>query len=55
MKLFEKGDGLEIAVVTVDVGAPLIGTLVKIQIQHGGDRVHAQTVGVELLDPVGRV
>ena len=43
-------DRLEVLAPAVDVGAPF-ALAVVVQVEHGGDRVHAQAVDVELLDP----
>ena len=35
----------------VDVRMPLAGLAAIIQVQHGGDRVHAESVDMELIQP----
>ena len=51
VELLEEGDGLEALASAVDVRHPLARTLVVIEIEHGGDRVHAKPVQMVLLDP----
>ena len=46
-------DRFQILAPAVDVGPPFVLAVV-VQIQHGGDRVHAQAVHVEFLDPEHR-
>ena len=47
----EEVDGLEILAASVDVRMPLAGLAAVIQVQHGGDRVHAESVDMELIQP----
>ena len=51
VELLEEGNGLEALASAVDVWHPLAGALVVIEIEHGGDRVHAKPVQMVLLDP----
>ena len=53
--LLEEGDVLEVLAPAVDVGNPLPLLAGVVAVEHGGDRVHAQTVDVELLEPVAGV
>ena len=48
-------DGLQVLVAAVLVGDPLAGLARVIEVQHGGDGVHAQAVDVILLQPEQRV
>src|ERR1700690_3984853 len=47
----EEVDGLQILAPAVLVGYPLSGLARVVEIEHGGDRVHAQAVDVILLQP----
>ena len=51
----EQRDGLEVLASAVDVGLPGAGLTRVVQVEHGGNGVNAQTVDVELLQPVGGV
>ena len=51
VQLLEKVHRLQILVAAVDVGDPLAALAAVIQIEHGGHRVHPETVDVELLHP----
>ncbi len=53
--LLEELHGVEVLAPAVDVGSPLALAPGVVQIQHRGDRVHAQAVDVELLEPVDGV
>ena len=55
VELAQEADRLEVLVAAVPVGLPLALFAGKVQVQHGGDGVHAQAVEVELLEPVDRV
>ncbi|MNK46985.1 hypothetical protein D3C87_657860 [compost metagenome] len=47
----EQADRLVVVVAPVDVWHPLTGVAGIIQIEHGGHRIHPQTVDVELVEP----
>ena len=53
--LLEELHGLEVLVATMDVRRPLARRARVVQVQHRGDAVDAEPVGVELLQPVQRV
>ena len=53
--LLEELHGLEVLAAAVDVGRPLTGLPGVVEVEHRGDRVDAQAVDVELLQPVERV
>jgi hypothetical protein len=48
----EQPDRLQVLASAVDVGDPLPVGAGVVQVEHRGDRVDAQAVGVELLEPV---
>ena len=48
----QEGDRFEIGVAAIAIGQPLAGLSRIVQIQHGGDGIDAQTVDVELVEPV---
>ena len=51
----EEFDGFEVFVSAVDVGHPFAVAAVVVEIEHRGDRVHAQTVDVIFVEPEQRV
>ena len=53
--LLEELHGLEVLPAAVDVGRPLAVLAGVVEVEHRGDAVDAQAVGVELLEPVERV
>ena len=53
--MFEKFNRLEVLVVPVFICDPLSVLSAVVQIQHGGDGIHPQTVYMELLHPVKRI
>ena len=53
--LAQKIDGVQILVAAVNVRHPLAGLPRVVEIQHGGDGVHAQSIDVILLQPEQRV
>ena len=52
VELAQQVHGVEVLVAAVLVGDPLPGLAGVIQVEHGGDRVHAQPVDVELVEPI---
>jgi hypothetical protein len=50
-----KADRLVVLVAALRVGHPLAVAPAVVQVQHGGDRVHAQAVEVVLLQPEDRI
>ncbi len=50
--LLEERDRVEILAPAVDVGAPLAGLAGVVEVEHGSDRVDAQAVDVEFLEPI---
>ena len=50
--LLEELHGLEVLAAAVDVGRPLAVLAGVVEVEHRGDAVDAQPVGVELLEPV---
>ena len=55
VEFFEKRDGFEIIIPPVHVGRPFARLFIVIEIDHGGDGVHAQSVDMELFKPEHRV
>ena len=53
--VLQEADRLEVMVSAVLVRDPLSVLLSVVQVEHGRDRVHAQAVGVESVQPVERV
>ena len=53
--LLQERDRLEVLASAVDVRRPLAVLARVVEVEHRGDGVDAQTVGVELLQPVQRV
>ena len=53
--LLEELHGLEVLAAAVDVRRPLARRARVVEVEHRGDAVDAQAVGVELLEPVERV
>src|SRR3546814_989934 len=51
----QEPDGLEILVAAVDVGDPVLGGAAVVEVEHRGDRVHAQAVDVVAVEPEGGV
>ncbi len=50
--LLEEGDGVQVLPAAIGVGGPFAGLAGVVEVEHGGDGVHAQAVDVELLAPV---
>jgi hypothetical protein len=55
VELTQEGDRFEILPAAVRVGRPLAGLAAVVEIQHGRDRVDAEPIDVELVQPVERV
>ena len=53
--LLEELHRLEVLAAAVHVGRPLAGLAGVVEVEHRRDRIHAQPVDVELLEPVQRV
>ena len=53
-QLLQEPDGLEVLAAAVPVGQPLARLAAIIQVQHGRDRVDAQSVGMKFVEPVQR-
>ncbi len=51
IQLLQEADGLQVFVAAVLVGNPLALGASVVEVEHGGDRVHAQAVGVILVEP----
>ena len=54
VQLAEERDRLEVLAAAVVVRHPLARLARVVEVEHRGDRVHAQAVGVEVLEPVER-
>ena len=52
VQAFQEGNSLEVLVAAVDVGSPFAVAAVVVEVEHRGYRVNAQTVDVELGEPV---
>ena len=50
----QEADGLQVLAPAVDVGHPLARLAAVVAIEHRGDRIDAQPVDVEMLEPVQR-
>ena len=51
----EEGDRLQVLAAAVAVGHPLARLARVVEVEHRGDRVHAQAVDVVLVEPEERV
>ena len=52
--LLQEADGLQVLIAAVAVGNPFAGLARVVEVEHGGDRVHAQAVSVILVEPEQR-
>ena len=51
VELLQEGDGIQVFPPAVGVGQPLLPFAAEVVVQHGADRVHPQSVGVEPVQP----
>ncbi|CAB4849559.1 unannotated protein [freshwater metagenome] len=55
VEFLQEGDGVEVLATAVAIRDPAAGRARVVEIQHAGDRVDAQSVDVELVEPIQRV